>query len=148
MRCPKCYCKVDKATNKCVHCGFNVSTLKDATNAKAKEKFRSGDGDLVLYTRTLPQDLNKKTLLLLSGFLGVYGAHYFYVGKMLRGLLNLIVGLFGTVFIIFAMLNFEGGIVFKIFNYVFDVLFALDLILSISDFINIIFNRFKVPVAF
>lgn len=147
MICPKCYGRVDKLTKVCKNCKFNLNDLKEATNFKAKEKFRSGDGDLVMYTKTLPKDLSKKTLLLLSGFLGIFGAHYFYVGKMLRGLINLAVSLFGLVFIAFYMFGLSGGIVFKYFDYFFTMMFAVLVVISIFDFINIIFNKFKVPVA-
>lgn len=148
MRCPKCYGKVDKITKVCQNkkCGFNLNELNEATNFKAKEKMRSGDGDLVIYTTKLPKDISKKNLLLLSGFLGLFGAHYFYIGKMLRGLINLVVSMVGTVFAIFYALNLTGDKVFKYFDYFSGILFALILVLTISDFINICFNRFKVPV--
>ena len=55
MICPKCYGRVDKLTKVCKNCKFNLNDLKEATNFKAKEKFRSGDGDLVMYTKTLPK---------------------------------------------------------------------------------------------
>lgn len=148
MRCPKCYGKVDKISKVCQNkaCGFNLNKLEKASNLKAKEKMRSGDGDLVIYTSKLPADLSKKKLLLFCGFLGVFGAHYFYIGKMLRGVINLIFSLFLTVFLIFSVLNFTGDKVFQYFDFFISFGFVIVLILTIYDFINICCNKFKVPV--
>lgn len=148
MRCPKCYSGVDKLTRICKRCGFKIDDLKQATNTKAKKNFRSGDGDLVLYTTTLPQDLSKKSLLLYCGLLGFLGAHYFYMGKIVRGLINLVFSLYGIIFSLFYALNFTGGEVFKYFQYFAGIFFALIIILTVIDFVKICFNKFKVPVAF
>jgi len=146
MLCPKCYGKVDKNTNRCNRCGFNLNDLKNASNLKAKEKFRSKDADLVIYSKVLPKDVSKKKLLLFSGLLGLFGAHYFYIGRFWRGLFNLISTIFNSVFFVFYMLNYTGNEVFKYFEYFSGLLFAIVFLLSAFDFINIIFNKFKVPV--
>ncbi len=148
MRCPKCYGAVEKITNKCKKCGFDLNTLKEATNKKAKEKFRSGDGDLVLYTKKLPIDVSKTKLALFCGFLGLFGAHYFYIGKMFRGFLNLVISVFAIVFLTFYMLNQQAIGIFAYIEYFVGIAFGVVLIETIFDFINIIFNRFKVPVYF
>lgn len=145
MRCPKCYGRVEKLTNICMYCGFNMKKLQDASNKKAKEMKRQGDGDLCIETTCLPKDVSKKKLILLSSFLGLFGAHYFYIGKMFRGLLNLVFTIFMFVFATLRTLNIRGGI----FEYVeFFVAFGFIVVLlcTILDVIKIIRNKFKVPV--
>ncbi len=146
MRCPNCYGKVDRSTNCCTKCGFNVKSLENASNKKAKELIRSGDGDLVLYSNVLPSDLNKKSLLLYCGLLGLFGAHYFYVGRMFRGMLNLVTSVFSLPFATLFALGIELPKVFQYFDYFFGSIFVIILVLTIFDFVNIIFEKFKVPV--
>lgn len=146
MRCPNCYGKINKASGICEKCGFNQKSLNDASNKKAKELKRKGDGDLTIETNVLPSDLSKKNLLLFCGFLGVFGAHYFYVGKYVRGFINLIISLFSSVFAVFYILKMTGDKVYAYFEYFAMIFFGFVLIFTIFDFINIILNRFKVPV--
>lgn len=147
MRCPNCYGKIQKETDVCLKCGFNINKLKEASNQKAKELIRSGDGDLCVNSKILPKDVSKKKLLLFSGFLGLFGAHYFYIGKMLRGFLNLVFSIFGLIFAtIYATGLVKLPYVLQIFEFIFGFGFAFVIINTIFDFINIIFNRFKVPV--
>ncbi len=130
MRCPKCYGSVDKESKVCLKCGFDTKKLADSSNKRAKELLRSGDGDLVLQSRVLPKDLNKKKLLLFCGFLGLFGGHYFYC----------------TVFLVFSALHFKGDKIYAYFEYFALLLFGFVLIFTIWDFFDIVFNRFKVPV--
>lgn len=145
MRCPKCFGKVDKLSNICTKCGFKTSILKEASNKKAIEMKRQGDGDLCIDTFILPEDVSKKKLLLFSIFLGLFGAHYFYVGKMLRGFLNLVFSVFYTATSILRSFGIMGGVL----EYVeFFIAFGFIIVLmnTINDIINIIINKFKVPV--
>lgn len=146
MRCPNCYGKVDKKTLICTKCGFKIKNLEKASNKKAKELKRKGDGDLVIETNMLPTDLSKKNLLLFCGFLGLFGGHYFYVGKFWRGIVNLIVSIYASVFGIFSILKLTGGKVFAYFEYFALLFFGFVFIFTVFDFFNIIFNKFKVPV--
>lgn len=146
MRCPKCYGSVDKESKVCLKCGFDTKKLADSSNKRAKELLRSGDGDLVLQSRVLPKDLNKKKLLLFCGFLGLFGGHYFYCGKFTRGIVNLIISLYCTVFLVFSALHFKGDKIYAYFEYFALLLFGFVLIFTIWDFFDIVFNRFKVPV--
>ncbi|MGN1208476.1 MAG: NINE protein, partial [Christensenellales bacterium] len=94
MKCPKCYGRVEKQSGVCTKCGFETKNLIYASNKKAKELKRSGDGDLVIESSVLPNDVSKKRLLMMCGFLGLFGAHYFYVGKFVRGLTNLVISVY------------------------------------------------------
>lgn len=146
MRCPKCYGKLEKATQICLKCGFQNNKIKNASNKKAKELMRSGDGDLVMNTTVLPADLSKKKLALLCFFLGFFGAHFFYIGKMFRGVINLVFSSFGFTFLFLRSFNvFATGVLLYIEFFIMFI-FVFVFIYTIFDFINIIFNKFKVPV--
>ena len=125
MRCPRCYGKVDKATNICTKCAFKIEKIKNSSNKKAKEMMRSGNSDLVIQTTILSGDLSKKKLALWCFFLGFFGAHFFYIGKMFRGLTNLIFSLFGFTFLFLRSFNvFATGILlyiefFIMFGFIF-----------------------------
>jgi len=146
MRCPKCFGKIDKTTNICTKCAFKIEKIKSASNKKAKEMMRSGNGDLVIETTILPSDISKKKLALFCGLLGFFGAHFFYVGKMFRGILNLIFSIFGFAFLFLRSFNiFATGILLYI-EFFIMFCFVFVMINTIFDFINILLNRFKVPV--
>lgn len=143
--CPKCYGKIQKESGRCTKCGFSIYDLKKATNKSAKEQIRSGNGDLVLYSTELPNDISKKKLLCYCGFLGIFGAHYFYCGRMFRGITNLLISIFSLIFFVFSFFSFTSPL-FQIFKYMFGLAFAVIFILTLIDFTNIIFKKFKVPV--
>ena len=106
---------------------------------------RSGDGDLCIETYILPTDVSKKKLILLSIFLGLFGAHYFYIGKMFRGLIYLVFTIFMLVFSTLKFLNIRGGVL-EYVEFFVAFGFVVILICTILDIINIIRNKFKVPV--
>ena len=134
MRCPNCYGKVDKNTNICTKCGFQIKSLENASNKKAKELMRSGDGDLVIESKILPSDVSKKNLLLYCGFLGLFGAHYFYVGKMYRGMFNLVCSVFSFAFMILFALNISASRIFQYIEYIMGMFFVIVLVKTIFDF--------------
>lgn len=147
MRCPNCYGKVDKTANICAKCGFNVNKLKNASNKKAKEMIRQGDADLCVNSKILPNDVSKKKLLLFSAFLGWFGAHYFYVGKMLKGFLTFLFGFFGLLFCVIDV-TIVGKFPYwlQVVEFIFGFGFVFVIINTIFDFINILRNKFSVPV--
>ena len=136
MRCPNCYGKIDKISNVCTKCGFKTKELNNASNKQAKEMKRQGDGDLCIETYVLPADVSKKKLLLFSIFLGLFGAHYFYVGKMLRGFINLVFSVFYTVTSILRAIGIMGGIL-EYAEFVIAFGFVMVLLCTISDIVNI-----------
>lgn len=143
--CPKCYGKIQKESGRCTKCGFSIYDLKKATNKSAKEQMRMGNGDLVLFSSELPQDISKKKLLCYCGFLGIFGAHYFYCGRNFRAMTNLIISIFSLIILVFSFFDFTSDL-FQVFEYLFSLAFAVIIVLTSIDFTNIIFKKFKVPV--
>jgi TM2 domain-containing membrane protein YozV len=147
MLCPKCYGKIDKEKNRCDYCGFNLNELNNASNKEAKKALKGIYKDDVIYTSKLPADVSKKKLLLYAIFLGMFGAHHFYVGKFWQGfcmaLITCVTLILGT------FLYVTGSITDNIIQYAFEFSTAFQggvLIYWISNIIGIIFNKYKVPV--
>ena len=148
MLCPKCYNKVDKQQKRCGKCGFNLELIEGASNRQAKKALKSEYKDSVIYVGGIPEDVSKKKLILLSIFLGMFGAHDFYVGKFWQGLYKLItmiltivssslVLMFGIVTQTNALyLTYQFVLVFQGFNVIF----------WFTDMLLIFFERYKIPV--
>ena len=147
MLCPKCYTKINKDKNRCDYCGFNINDLKDASNKKAKKALHSPFKDDVLFTSQLPNDVSKKKLMLFSIFLGLFGVHNFYVGKIWQGLYNVVVTSLVAVLgaIIIALKIITNTPLYIAFQFLL-VFQGINVIWVIVDIFNIIFNRYKVPV--
>lgn len=87
-----------------VNCEIFVTTPEEINQEAARIKEINRDNNLKrmkpAYT-TISSDKNKKTALLLCIFLGLFGVHHFYVGKIGLGILYLFTGgLFGIGWII------------------------------------------------
>ena len=147
MICPKCYSKIHKTKNRCDYCGFNLNELNDASNKQAKKALKSPFKDDVLYTSQLPRDVSKKKLLLFSIFLGLLGVHNFYVGKLWRGLFNVLVT--SITFVLGALLISLNIITNHPIYIAFQFALAFqgaNVIIWVMDIIDISLNRYKVPV--
>lgn len=145
MWCPKCYGSMKKKEGVCIHCGFKLSEFNGATNEKAREAFRNGKREDVLYTNNLPIDVSKKSLLLLSIFLGVFGAHNYYCAKFGKAIYMTITTVFMLLFALFKQFNIGGWFVTYFFSFV-ALLQGVTLLMWVVDIVYIIFNKFKVPV--
>ena len=87
-RCPRCGNKCLQAQSQCEECGLLFERMEFASNKAAKKKLRHFDTDYVIYTNQYPKDVNYIKLLLLTIFLGITGAHYYYVGIKLYSNVN------------------------------------------------------------
>ena len=150
MNCPKCYGKIDKVSNRCKSCGFNMRELNGATHKDVKRAKKEGFGDDVLYTSTLPADMSKKKLLLLCIFLGLFGGHSYYAGKLYKALYSTIVtvGLivFSSLHVAYVDIKNLMGVAGAWCLSSLYLLMGINLILFITDLIAIIRNRYKVSV--
>ena len=148
MLCPKCYAKIKKDKKRCDNCGFNLNELNGASNKQAKKAMKSIYRDDVLFTSQLPEDVSKKKLLLFSIFLGLFGAHHFYVGRIWRGMVN----------VLCVAITFVLGFLLLEFNIIvnshpiyiafqcFLFLQGLNVVFWVKDIVDIICGRYKVPV--
>ena len=148
MVCPKCYANCKKEQVRCYHCGFDLTLLDGATNKGAKEARKSIYKDDIMKFKGIPPDVKKKKLVLLSIFLGIFGAHNFYVGKLWQGLfmcisttvtlvLSTLVSMFGIVDMYNTLyIAFQFWLIFQ----------GATVLMWVFDIILIFLERWKIPV--
>lgn len=150
MECPVCGAKMVDGKI-CKYCGVTSVQVNTASNQKAKEAIKQGNKQDVCYSKTMPSDVNKTKLVLLTVLLGYAGAGNFYVGKWVKAWVNLI--------------SFVLGVIISIFIYIGDklswgveawlqlaldfvcVFAAISLMMWVFDIAALIFKRYKVPVV-
>ena len=148
MRCPKCYGKIVKEQTRCGTCGFNLALLEEGSNKEAKKALKGIYKDDVMFTTKIPLDVKKKKLLLFAIFLGLFGVHDFYVGKLYQGLYICICT---TVTFILSSLVTALGIITAnnaiYIAYQFVLVFqGIAVLMWIADIFKIALERYKIPV--
>lgn len=146
--CPHCYSKMDRASGVCTKCGFRESSLNGATNTLAKNAKKLFREDEVVKVKKLPQDIDRKKLILLTIFLGFVGAHLYYVGRYTKAIIYsfmFALSLFLFIFCMEVTLYTHGAFVSLLVKMCFIAsgIYIIDLLMDIS---RVCFNRFKVPV--
>ncbi len=106
-KCPRCSNKCLIAQEQCDDCGLIFSRMEFATNKAAKKKLLHFDKDYVIYTCNLPKDVKWWKLLLYAFLLGLFGGHYYYVGKYIKG------GLMSAGFVYLLFCTFFNGQIFS-----------------------------------
>ncbi len=150
MRCPICGAKMKYGI--CEYCKIRSDQVNKASNRAAKKAFRSGKGkENVFYSTTLPSDVSKLKLMLLTIFLGYAGGGYFYVGKYARAW-SLVAAWIVTFIFEGTRLYYVGqgvvtGKLVDSISWVLTLICALSLVLWLSDIINLIFHKYSVPVV-
>ena len=101
-----------------------------------------------MYIGGIPEDVSKKKLILLSIFLGLFGAHDFYVGKLWQGLYKCITM---CLTIVLSTIVLTFGIVYQTnffyLAYQFILVFqGLNILFWILDIVKIFLERYKIPV--
>jgi len=111
--CKHCGEKILKTAVLCVKCGHQVEELQGSQSQPSivinNENSNQNTNNVNINSHAMKKPKNKLVALLLCFFLGVFGAHKFYEGKILLGIIYLFtVGLFGLgVFIDFIVLLFK-----------------------------------------
>ena len=142
-KCPRCGEKAPKNAVKCSYCGLVFERLKWATNSAGKKMLHLGKKNKVVYTTEMPSDLKRYKVLLMCIFLGLFGGHCFYVGRIKKGIVMLC---FGAVFLVGAILSINNLIPVSIGTIIYLIVGALG-IMWIFDIVNICVKKFKVPVS-
>lgn len=150
MRCPICGAKMRNGF--CEYCKIGEDQVTSASNKEAKKAFRTGvDKDKVVYSSTMPSDVNKVTLILLTVLLGYSGAAYFYVGKYARAWTMSVVWVVTIVFESLRTRVMSEALATNPWIYYTSklllLLCAAFLLMWVADMINLIFHRYSVPVV-
>ena len=143
-KCPRCGKVCLQSQKICDECGLVFARLDEATNEEARKQFFAKDKSIVM-TSNLPKDVIKWKLLLFCGFLGLFGVHNLYVGRFYRGFYMLFFGLLSLVYV--SINNPDEVVLNFMSSWPIVVCVAILSIFWISDFIQVVFNKFKVPVA-
>ena len=142
-RCPRCEEKNPINAYKCPSCGLIFDRLKLATNAAGKKMLKQGKKDKVIWTKDFPSDIKRSKAIILCVFLGLFGAHCYYVGKYTKAIL---MSIFGTLTIVIASLVVWSYIPDQIYM-TSQVVGAIPIFVWLFDISAICFKRFKVPIS-
>ena len=139
-RCPRCDKKMLVTATKCDECGLIFSRLDYATNKAEKKKLKRGDRDYILQVTTIPKDVSYLKLLLYTLFLGLFGGHYYYVGKYVKGILMSAMMVYTIVCVIFNVYLVEALSVLY-------VPIGIGVLAWMVSCVYVICKKFKVPVC-
>ena len=146
-RCPRCNTKTPIQLKNCGGCGLNYDKFNSATNTEAKSAFRMGEKDRVIYTKTLPSDVNKVKMFIQCLLGGWFGLHYFKIGRIWRGLIQILGAIFAFIYsysaVVLGIASGYLGYLILICGFVWVYTF----ITWLSDSFAILFNKFKYPVS-
>ena len=146
--CPRCNFKMPKEIAVCPNCQLKFQKFELATNKEAKEAFRQGESDRVIFRKGYPNDVKKPILILLTVLLGFTGAHYYYVGRIKMGLFFsffFCVGIINSILTSIIKINVEGDL-YQLF-YLLVLIWGIVILMWIADIVKVCFNTFKIPVS-
>ncbi|MGI5841741.1 MAG: TM2 domain-containing protein [Christensenellales bacterium] len=147
LKCPRCETVCLQGQKKCDECGLVFARLSEANNTEAKKQFFSKDKSIVM-VKDLPKDVNKIKLAFLAGLLGPFGAHNFYVGRYYKAIFSAFFsGIVALYIIISTFISSSPAVVAFFSNPLIVVPTGILTYLWLSDFVMILFDRYKVPVA-
>lgn len=145
-RCPRCAEKVPYATVICPSCQLNFQKFEQATNKEAKLQLRAGEKENVLMRKGCPSDVKKWKLLLMAIFLGLTGAHHYYVGRVKMGLFYSIS--LTLYLVMYGLLKLLGYSVILYDMYFISMLtWGAVVFMWIIDVAKICLNHYKIPVS-
>ncbi len=145
-RCPRCknICLLSQV--KCEECGILFARIDKATNFAGKKRLRMGEKEQVVFVGKCPEDIKKWKLIVITVFAGLFGAHYFYVGKWIKGVLMLLMFLLtlllGVIFNAYILATLG-----EIFYSYFGPVVGIYTIIWLNDIRRVCFNTFKIPVS-
>lgn len=146
--CPRCgeVCLLNQT--KCPDCGLIFARLQFVTNKEGKKAVKKKEKERVLYITQPTYDMSKWTALILCGLLGYVGGHCYYLGRYRRGIFLSICFLFAA-FVLLPLNEsaYYGTWWYQLIFYTFAPFGACTLIFWVLDFVNILFEKFKFPVA-
>ncbi|MDE6583580.1 MAG: hypothetical protein K2K31_02920 [Clostridia bacterium] len=139
-KCPRCGNKCLINQTRCEECDLLFSRLEYASNKAAKKKLRKFDTDFVIYTNQYPKDVNWYKLMAMTFFTGIFGGHYYYTGKYIKGIIMsmcFIYAIFCTIFNSYLVNSLESFLYIPI---------GLEGMAWIISLIYVCCKKYKVPV--
>lgn len=130
----------------CHECGLIFERLNFTSNKTAKKLLLKGKRKDTIKTADWPYDAKKSVALLLCGFLGVTGAHNFYLGRFVKGLISFFGIVLSTIMVVLNDQIF-GTQVWGYLNLLVLIPGTCSLVFWITDFFLIFLEKYKIPVA-
>lgn len=147
-KCPRCQTKMQPELMVCPNCQLNYKKFNEATNADAKQAIKEGRKDDVLLRTGCPADVKRLALILITIFFGLFGMHYYYVGRNKMGIfftLAFFVGVANAV-IVSLVTKPLSGFAWEIFT-VLVLVWGVVIFIWIVDIAKVCLNKFKIPVS-
>lgn len=153
-KCP--YCKMKNHINavECYNCSLNFHEIKEASNIKAKKmiarkKFGETFEGEIVYVKEYTPELSRIKTLIWCLTLGYFGAHSFYVGKFLKGIVSLVLGILSIVFFFIMYYNmlYVRTDITDIYMLIGSVCSMFPLVSMLFDLVAIITKKDTIPVA-
>ena len=144
MKCPKCGCGVRKNTF-CPYCKITADEIRFASNNEAKKRIKEKNTEDVYISSTIPYDVSKWKLLLITIFGGVIGLDAYYLGRHKRGIIQL--AIFVVAFMLFTVQQLGG---YEFLDVPLDILAltcAILVFLWIGSIFGVMLNKAKVPIV-
>lgn len=145
-KCPRCKEKCLTHEKSCHECGLIFERLNYTSNKSAKKLILKGNRRDTIQTSDWPYDAKKSTALLLCGFLGITGAHNFYLGRFFKGAISLFGFVLSLIMVILTDVLY-GSTVWTYLYLLVIIPGSCVLIFWVSDFFAIFFEKYKIPVA-
>ena len=148
MKCPICGAKM-VAKQLCPYCRITDEQVLNASNAKVPEYRKQYKQDSIHYTTVIPKDISRLKLILFTIFLGIFGAHHFYVHRNVRGIFS-IVSVSGSFLMLLLGIIFHVTSSAIIFNLIYDIFFltlTINVIMYLFDVIAVLCKSYKIPVV-
>lgn len=145
IKCPRCGEKCLQTQPVCPECGLVFSRLSSCTNKAARQRLKMGEKKNVLMVTKIPADRNFWVLLFYSIFLGLFGAHYYYVYRWKTGVyccFSFIVSFCFAVPFNAAFLTWIPFLKIIIIGYV-----AIYGCIWLYSIFQVVARRFKIPVS-
>ena len=142
IKCPRCGEENFKTQKKCSDCGLIFDRLNYVSNRAGKIAVIKREKENILRVTKWPSDAKKGKALLLCGFLGLVGAHNFYLGRYLKGFFSLIVTLVACVCILLENVIDYASFYENFFFLPTGIMFLMWWV----DFILIASNKYKIQV--
>ena len=146
MTCPICGCKMPQKTM-CVYCKITGEQVENASNKEAKRRIKNHDRKEVYYSTTLPKDVNRTKLLMLTILFGFLGVGDYYIGKYAKGLYCTFSWVLYLPFGITNIVMGYSSFFFRLMSEITAVLVIFALFFWIADIIAIVAKIYKTPVV-
>lgn len=143
-KCPRCGEKTYFTSKVCDNCKLVFARLEYASNKKAKEAIKAGrKKQEVIMTKTLPRDLSRWKLFLISALGGMIGVHNIYIGRYIKGFFSMFFVLLTAILI--ALL--PGEILSYVYEMYLFIPAGIVFALWFYDMFMIGIKNYKVPIA-